>query len=113
MNPLVQALSKAKGGGEDYGGDLHTRKSTHLSVPTEAAEFHFAAGELNVPVEANMTYVVCFPAICSSSDNHDVRFKQIGRPYVDDKPVFKSGESDAGAGDDKAPMVRLQSEQVP
>lgn len=112
MNPLVQALSKGKGGGEDYGGDLHTRKSTHVSVPTEAAEFHFAKGELNTPVKANLTYVVCFPVICSSADEHDVRFKQIGRPYVDDdEPVFKPGESESGQA--KAPMVRLQTENVP
>lgn len=117
MNPLIAAISKGKGngGGEDYGGDLHTRKSTHLSVPTEAAEFHFSSGELNMPVQANLTYVVCFPVICSSSDSHDVRFKQIGRPYVDDKDVFKSGEgSDSSAPlDSKTPMVRLQSENVP
>jgi hypothetical protein len=118
MNPLVAALSRGKdGGGEDYGGDLHTRKSTHLSIPTEAAEFHFSSGELNIPVQANLTYVVCFPVICSSSDSHDVRFKQIGRPYVDDKPVFKSGDTDPsheGTGDSAdAPIVRLQSENVP
>ncbi len=114
MNPLVQALSKGKTGGEDYGGDLHTRKSTHVSVPTEAAEFHFAKGELNVPVQANLTYVVCFPVICSSADDHDVRFKQVGRPYIDDEPVFKSGEgSSQDSTDSKVPMVRLQTENVP
>lgn len=111
MNPLVQALSKGRAGGEDYGGDLHTRKSTHISVPTESAEFHFSAGELNVPAQVNQTYVVCFPAVCSSSDSHDVRFKQVGRPYLDDKPVFKGSEDPGGT--DKIPLVRTVTEQEP
>lgn len=111
MNPLVQALSKGKSsGGEDYGADLHTRKDTHISVPTQSAEFHFSAGDLNVPAQVNGTYVVCFPVVCSSSDSHDVRFKQVGKPYLDDEPVFKAGEESASAPATKPPMVRLQTE---
>lgn len=114
MNPLVEAMSKGKTSAtENYGGDLHTRKSTHISVPTESAEFHFSVGDLNLSAEVNKTYVVCFPVVCSSSDAHDVRFKQVGKPYLDDKPVFKSGEAgdpDDASGTQQPPMVRLQTE---
>lgn len=113
MNPLVEAMSRGRDKANDYGGDLHTRKSTHMSTPLEAAEFHFAAGELNIPAEQDKTYVVCFPAICSSADGHDVRFKQVGRPYIEDKRVFDAGQSDDSGGDDKPPMVRTQTEAVP
>jgi hypothetical protein len=112
MNPLVQALSRGKtNGSEDYGGDLHTRKSTHISVPTESAEFHFSAGDLNVPAQVNQTYVVCFPVVCSSSDSHDVRFKQVGKPYLDDKPVF--GNEDDANEPSKPPLIRTVTENEP
>jgi hypothetical protein len=83
MNPLVEALSRGRPSPvEDYGSDLHTRKSTHLSVPVEAAEFHFSVGELNMPATEGQRYTLCFDVVCSSADDHDVRFKQFSRPYL-------------------------------
>lgn len=114
MNPLVEAMGKQKNG-NDYGGDLHTRKDSHLSAPMQGMEWHFSAGDINIKAEVNKTYIINIPVICSSADDHDVRFKQIAKPYLDDTQVFKGDEntpeSNTSAAD--APMVRLQSEAVP
>lgn len=99
MNPLVEAMSKGRAVGNDYGGDLHTRKDSHLSAPMQGMEWHLSTGDINRPVSANGTYIMNIPVICTSSDGHDVRFRQIGKPYVEEQSVFQdqaqTGSSDA------------------
>ena len=103
MNPLVQALSKGKSSPGDYGGDLHTRKDSHLSAPMQGMEWHMSSGDLNMEVGVNQTYKMCIPVICTSTDDHDVRFRQIGKPYVEDEAIFKSVEP--------APRTQVQTQE--
>lgn len=111
MNPLVEALSQGKQRGNDYGADLHTRKDSHLSAAMNDLEWHFSQGDMNLKADVNETYIVCIPVICTSSDDHDVRFRQVAKPYVSDEDVFKSKEPSGTP--EKIPMVRLQTENVP
>ena len=110
MNPLVEAMSRQKNG-NDYGSDLHTRKSSHLSAPMEGMEWHFSQGDMNVNAEVNKTYIINIPVICTSADGHDVRFRQVAKPYLDDSSVFGNEESNETAS--SPPMVRTATEAAP
>ena len=118
MNALVAALSKGKSQpqAEEYGGDLHTRKSSHISVPMESTEFHFSAGDMNLQAQTNQTYLLCVGVVCSSADAHDVRFKQITKPYLEDQRPFEDGANKGNSQDapldQETPMVRSQIQQV-
>jgi hypothetical protein len=123
-HPLVKAMGTRgaapvqtdQSPAEDYGGDLHTRKDSHVSIPMQGMEYHFSAGDLNMPVEVNGTYVLRIPVICSSQDTHDIRFKQVAKTYVDKGPVFKESQNTQTQNEappDKPPLVRTQVSQYP
>jgi len=76
--------------------DLHTKKASHVSFPmTYDAEYHFSNPEMAFTPKIDKTYMMCTPVICTSIEpgakTGTARFKQISKPYVEDRSVFDPG----------------------
>lgn len=73
--------------------DLHTKKASHLSLPIgHDAEYHFNNSELGFKAEPDKNYVMVTPVVCTSFEPGEktgtTRFKQISKPFIENRSVF-------------------------
>lgn len=84
-------------------GDLHTRKDSHVALPFEAkTEWHLEDSDVNIPVKPDKRFMLVIPVICTSADAQDSRFRQIAKPFLEDRPVF----GDKPAAKDKSEKTK-------
>ena len=65
--------------------DLHYSKESHVSAPvTSNMEWHLAPQDGKGNAKPDKVYKICMPAICTSTDDKGERYRQVGKPYVED-----------------------------